>query len=159
MSCAFSPAVNIRAPTVPLCSQPLVGLQEPSASIHECQWVPFFFPQGGIRSLIFASISTSMSDAILSECPSAAICHMAPNVGEGSTSAAIPPTSASDSVGQHNKIGGITFRAALIHVHDIHPQTRPCTSYSGTAIPTMAVKVKIALMELQYDLTDNTLRS
>ena len=119
----------------------------------------FFFPQGGIRSLIFASISTSMSDAILSECPSAAICHMAPNVGEGSTSAAIPPTSASDSVGQHNKIGGITFRAALIHVHDIHPQTRPCTSHSGTAIPTMAVKVKIALMELQYDLTDNTLRS
>jgi len=33
---------------------------------------------------------------------------------EGSTSAAIPPTAASDVVGQHNEIGGITFGAALI---------------------------------------------
>ena len=32
---------------------------------------------------------------------------------EGSTSIATPPTSASDVVGQHHKIGGITFRAAL----------------------------------------------
>ena len=34
---------------------------------------------------------------------------------EGSVSTVIPPTSASDVVGQHNKIEGITFRAALIH--------------------------------------------
>ena len=27
---------------------------------------------------------------------------------------AIPPTSASDVMGQHNKIGGITFRAAVV---------------------------------------------
>jgi len=33
---------------------------------------------------------------------------------EGSTSTAIPPTFVSDIVGQHNKIGGITFGAALI---------------------------------------------
>jgi len=33
---------------------------------------------------------------------------------EGSTSAAILPTSASDVMGQHNKIGGITFGAALV---------------------------------------------
>ena len=33
---------------------------------------------------------------------------------EGSISAAIPPTSTSDGVGQQNKIGGITFRAALV---------------------------------------------
>jgi len=33
---------------------------------------------------------------------------------EGSASTAIPPTLASDVVGQHNKIGGITFEAALI---------------------------------------------
>ena len=32
---------------------------------------------------------------------------------EGSTSTAIAPTLASDVVGQHNKIGGITFGAAL----------------------------------------------
>jgi len=33
---------------------------------------------------------------------------------EGSTSTAIPPTSISGALGQHNKIGGITFRTALI---------------------------------------------
>lgn len=33
---------------------------------------------------------------------------------EGSTSSAIPPTSALDIVGQHNKTGGIIYRAALI---------------------------------------------
>ena len=33
---------------------------------------------------------------------------------EGSTSTAVPPTSASDAVGQHNQIGGITFGASLI---------------------------------------------
>jgi len=34
---------------------------------------------------------------------------------EGLTSTALPPTSTSDVVGQHNKIGGITFGAALVH--------------------------------------------
>ena len=34
---------------------------------------------------------------------------------EGSTSIATPPTSASDVVGQHHKIGGIPFGAALVH--------------------------------------------
>jgi hypothetical protein len=33
---------------------------------------------------------------------------------EGSTSTAISTTFASDVVGQHNKIGGITFGAALV---------------------------------------------
>jgi len=33
---------------------------------------------------------------------------------EGSTSTAIPPTPASDVMHQHNKIGGITFGAALV---------------------------------------------
>ena len=33
---------------------------------------------------------------------------------EGSTSTAIPPPSASDVVDQHNKIGGITFRAYML---------------------------------------------
>ena len=35
---------------------------------------------------------------------------------EGSTSTATPPTFASDVIGQHNKIGGITFGTALVHV-------------------------------------------
>jgi len=34
---------------------------------------------------------------------------------EGSTSTFIPPTSTFDVVGQHNKIGGIIFGAALLH--------------------------------------------
>jgi len=39
----------------------------------------------------------------------------------GSASTAIPLTSASDVMGQHNKIGGITFRAALIDVSQWGP--------------------------------------
>ena len=61
-------------------------------------------------------IHASMSDAILSGCLSAAICHTATKYGmlmESLTSTAIPPTSASDVVGQQNKTGGITFRAAV----------------------------------------------
>jgi len=34
---------------------------------------------------------------------------------EGSNSTAVPQTTTSDVVGQHNKIGGVTFGAALIH--------------------------------------------
>jgi len=34
---------------------------------------------------------------------------------EGSVSTAIPPTSASDTAGQQNKKGGITFRASLLY--------------------------------------------
>ena len=33
---------------------------------------------------------------------------------EGSTSTSIPPASTSDVVGQYNRIGGVTFGAALI---------------------------------------------
>ena len=33
---------------------------------------------------------------------------------QGSTSTAIPPTSASDVVDQHNKIGGVRFGAPLV---------------------------------------------
>ena len=32
---------------------------------------------------------------------------------EGSASAAVPPTSTSDAVGKHNKIGSVIYRAAL----------------------------------------------
>src|SRR5258705_14005340 len=60
----------------------------------------------------------TMSYAILSGCPPAAFgCTETKLMGywkEGSTSTAIPPTSASDVVDQHNKIGGISFGAPLI---------------------------------------------
>jgi len=59
---------------------------------------------------------TSVLGTILSDCPSAAICHTTTHNGilvEGSTSAAIPPPLACDIVGQRNDIGGITWGAAL----------------------------------------------
>ena len=41
------------SPTISLDSHPLFGLQECSAIIDECQWVPFF-PHGGIQWHTFA---------------------------------------------------------------------------------------------------------
>jgi len=37
---------------------------------------------------------------------------------EGSDSTAIPPTSASDTVGQCNEIEGLTFRAVLVYYYN-----------------------------------------
>ena len=58
-------------------------------------------------------ICTFMSDAVLSDCPLLPSVAQQQNVTEyqqeGSPCAAVPPTSASDVVGQHNKIGGVTF--------------------------------------------------
>ena len=65
-----------------------------------------------------------MSDAILSDCLSAAICHTATTcngmlVGMFNlyclSTSTVPSTSAADAMGQHNKIGGITLEAALIY--------------------------------------------
>ena len=65
-----------------------------------------------------------MSDTIVSECPSAAICHTATTCSghwwEGSPSTVVPPAPASDAVGQHNKIGGITLAAALVEYSELH---------------------------------------
>ena len=47
----------------------------PTTSNDECQWVPFFIAwRNSVTHLCF--ICTSMSDAILLNCPSAAVCHM-----------------------------------------------------------------------------------
>ena len=59
-----------------LCSHPLFGLHKCSTSISECHLVPFFL-YVGIRLHTSAFIHTSMSDDILSDCPSAAICRTA----------------------------------------------------------------------------------
>ena len=59
------------------------------------------------------STCASMSDAPL--LPSATWQqNLTEHRWEGSASTAIPPPLASDVVGQHHKIGGITFRAALV---------------------------------------------
>ena len=63
-------------PTTSLCSHPLFDLHKLSTGISKCQWVSFFSTwRSSIPCLWF--ICASMSDAILSECPSAAICCMA----------------------------------------------------------------------------------
>ena len=67
----------------------------------------------------FCFLWTSVSDAVLSDCPSAVICHMAAKwngilAGRFSLYRK-PPVSASDVAGQHHKIGGITFRALHIY--------------------------------------------
>jgi len=102
--------------TSPISS--LCDLRKHSASLSECQWVTFF-PHAGIQWHVFAS-------SIL-PCQ-APFCHATPllpsvsrrqNVmeywWEGSTSTAIPPISASDVVGQHNKIARVTFGAILVY--------------------------------------------
>ena len=94
-----------------------VGLHKHSASGDECQSAIFFL-HGGIQLLTFASYT------LLSQMPFCRPALLLPSVTqqqnvlgywqEGSTSAATPPTSTSDIMGQHNKTGGITFGAALI---------------------------------------------
>jgi len=103
--------------TVSLCSHPLLSLHKYSARIDECHWVPFFPSwRNSVTHLYF--ICTSMSDTILSDCRSAAICHTAIKYNgilvEGSTFTATPPTSTSDVMGQQNKVGCVTFRATIV---------------------------------------------
>ena len=76
-----------------------------------------FFPHGEIQFHTFASHTPPCQTPL---------CHTAPLLPsvtwkqniveywwEGATFTAIPPTSAFDVMNQHNKIGGITFGAAL----------------------------------------------
>ena len=65
-------------------------------------------------------ISKFMSDIVLSDCPSAAICHMEAKcnrilLGKLNLYCCVPP-SASDVMGQHNKKGGIPLRASHIYI-------------------------------------------
>ena len=57
-----------------LCSH-LFGLYKHSASINECQWVPFF-PHEGIQWHTFASYAL-LCQTSFCQYPSTAICHMA----------------------------------------------------------------------------------
>ena len=87
------------------------NIQQASMNINECLY--FHVEE-------FSDIA---SHALLCQTP---FCHSTPLLPsvtqkqhvmqcwwEGSAYTAITPISASDVVGQHNKIGGITFRAAL----------------------------------------------
>jgi hypothetical protein len=111
-------------PTASLCWHPLLGFRK--RCVSECQWAHFllhaptppYAQRNSVAHLCF--MRTSMWDAILWDCSSAAICRMATEFThfrqEGSTSTVIPPASASN-VGQHDKIGGIAFKVPLVHKH------------------------------------------
>ena len=112
-----------------LPSHSLFGLHQHSANVNECQWMPFFL-HGGIQDFRRYFTRTFMSDTILSNCSSAAICHIATKynsmLAESSASTAIPPTSISNVMGQHNKTEGITFGGALDYNYDYF--SFPCLS-------------------------------
>ena len=114
------------APSTSLCSHPLCGLHQCLASVDECQWVPFSL-RGGIH------FHASTSRALPCQRPFCQTAPLLPSVmqqqnvmgywWEGSTSTAVPPTSASNAVGRCNEIGDITFGAARVvlkwclHIH------------------------------------------
>ena len=93
-----------------------INVQQTLMNVSSCH----FFPTWRNSLPPLYSICTSMSDTLLSDCPSAAICHIATtwhgNWWEGSTPTAIPPTSVSDTVGQHNKAGGVTLAVAFKNI-------------------------------------------
>jgi len=80
-----------------------------------------FFPHGGVQLHTFASYALPCQTHFCQTAPQLPSVAWQQNImeywWEGSTPTAIPPTSASDAVGQHNKIVGITFRAALIEMY------------------------------------------
>ena len=95
------------------------ALHKCSVNVDECQSVPFL-PQRRIQ--FHAFIHISMSDAVCQTAP------LLPSVTqqqktmeywcEGSALTVISPVPTYDVVGQHNKIGGITFRVSPIHRHE-----------------------------------------
>jgi len=94
-----------------------VCLQNHSASVSECQWMPFF-PHGGIQ-FHTASYTLPCSTPFCRTVPLLPSVTWQQNLREywweGSTSTAVPPTSASDIMCQHCSKGGIRFGTALIH--------------------------------------------
>ena len=92
-----------------------------SASINECQWVPFFL-HGGIK---FIRLHMIASSALPYQMPFCQTAPLLPSVmqqqnvmeycWEGSASTAIPPISASNIVRQHNKIGAALQAVNMCH--------------------------------------------
>ena len=91
-----------------------VRVQQASMNITECH----FFQHGGIWWHTFASYALPCQMPLSQSAPlllSAAEQQNAMEYWwEGSTTVAIPPTSAFDIVGQHNNTRDLTFREALI---------------------------------------------
>jgi len=103
--------------TTSLCCHSLFGLHKCSASIDEWQWAQCFLHEGN-QAPPFAPYTLPCQMPLRQSVPLLPSVAQQQNVmeygWEGSTSTAISPPSASDVVSQHNKIGGVTFGAALI---------------------------------------------
>ena len=104
-------------PSPSLCSHLLFGLHKCSASIDECQWVPFFLHEG-MQWHNFAPSTLPCQTSFCQTTPLLpSVTEQQHGMGywwEGSASTATSPTSASDVMGQHNKIRGITFGEPII---------------------------------------------
>ena len=117
---------HVAVPTAETCHPPphcanihcLVSVKR-SASVNECHWMQFF-PHGGIQLHTFASYALPCQTPFSQTAPLLSSVARQQNLTEywreGSTSTAIPPISASDFVDQHNKIGAITFGAAVVYL-------------------------------------------
>ena len=93
-----------------------VNVQHASMNVTGCN----FFQHGGSQLHTFASYALPCQTSF---CQTATLLssvvrqqNLTEYWGEGSTSAAISPTSASDVLGLHNKIGGINFGATHVVV-------------------------------------------
>lgn len=117
-------------PTASMC---LPTLWSPSL-FRKCWWMSMGAVFSTWRNSVtyFYFICTSVSDTILSDCTSAAISCMATKCSrileKGSTSIAVPRVSTSGVTGQHNKIGSVAFRAALVAqlVHSVSHHCCKC---------------------------------
>ena len=98
-----------------LCNHPLFDLHKYSASINECQWMQFIL-HGEIQWCPFSSYTLPCQTPFCQTFPLLPSVAQQQNVmkywWEDSIPTAIPPTSASDFVSQHNEIGGIAFGVA-----------------------------------------------
>lgn len=78
----------------------------------------FFICIEEFNSTLLLSYALPGQISSFSDCLSAVLCHKATIIMEywwkGSIYTAVPPTSASEVVGQHNKTEGIAFRIALV---------------------------------------------
>ena len=102
-----------------LCSHPLFGLHKHLASVSKHQWLEHF-PHGGTQWHTFASATLPYWTPFGQTAPLLPSVthqqHVMAYWWEGSTPTAILPASTPDVVNQHNKTGGITFGAALVHL-------------------------------------------
>ena len=89
-----------------LCSHLLFSLHKQSSSISEYQWVPYF-PHGENKWHTFAPYAVPHQTSFCQTAPLlpsvARQQHVMEWCQEGSTSTAIPPTSASDIMGKHRR--------------------------------------------------------